>query len=197
MNDFNKCQQELGNTDFLEFHVVEVMEGSTKEERNKREEWWIAQHYDEQKLCYNFKQKTGGKERTCFSHTPVQTKEKQSKRSKAFWQDPDYLAKNPCGSSEEKRERMLRQWADPERREKMLSTVRNNAKNPEILAAISKRSEKTYPGFVSPEGVVFSPVTNLRQFALQHGLLPSCLDSVAHDRVKTHKGWKKFVEINS
>jgi hypothetical protein len=29
------------------------MENSTKEERNKREEEWIAQHWDNQKSCYN------------------------------------------------------------------------------------------------------------------------------------------------
>jgi hypothetical protein len=47
-HDFNKCKEELGHDDFLEFHVLEVMEGSTKEARNKREE----QTYDELKSCF-------------------------------------------------------------------------------------------------------------------------------------------------
>lgn len=51
--DFNKSREELGHDDFLEFHVLEVMENSTKEERNKREEEWIAKHWDKQNLCYN------------------------------------------------------------------------------------------------------------------------------------------------
>jgi hypothetical protein len=36
-SDFNKCREELGHDDFLEFRILEVMEGSTKEQRNKRE----------------------------------------------------------------------------------------------------------------------------------------------------------------
>lgn len=34
--DFNKTKELLGHDDFLEFHVLEVMEKSTKEERNKQ-----------------------------------------------------------------------------------------------------------------------------------------------------------------
>jgi group I intron endonuclease len=57
LNDYNKCKAELGHDDFLEFHVLDVMEGSTKEERNKREEEWIEKFYDKQQNCYNLKQK--------------------------------------------------------------------------------------------------------------------------------------------
>lgn len=37
-NDFNKSMTELGNSDFLEFTVLREMVGSTKEERNKKEQ---------------------------------------------------------------------------------------------------------------------------------------------------------------
>jgi group I intron endonuclease len=89
-NDFNKCKEELGHDDFLVFEVIEVMEGSTKEERNKREEWWISQHYDNQGSCYNFRQKVTDKERTHYSSSPEETKRKQSESMKKLWDDPEY-----------------------------------------------------------------------------------------------------------
>lgn len=60
--DFNKCRELLGHDDFLEYHVLELLVGSTKEERNEREEWWIAQYYDKQHLCYNFSTKAISRE---------------------------------------------------------------------------------------------------------------------------------------
>jgi group I intron endonuclease len=57
MNDFSKCQLQLSHHDFLEFYVLEVMEGSTKEERNKREEWWIQKFLCESMKLYNIEMK--------------------------------------------------------------------------------------------------------------------------------------------
>ncbi len=92
-HDFAKCKTELGHDDFLEFHVLEVMEGSTKEERNKREEHWIAQFYDKQELCYNFKEKTEAKERSCFSLTPNETRQKISEATRKALSTPEVKAK--------------------------------------------------------------------------------------------------------
>lgn len=85
LNDFRKCSEELGHDDFLEFHVLEVMEGSSKEERNKREEEWIARFWDQQTLCYNFKQKTKAQERSCFSKAPEETRKKIAQNSQKMW----------------------------------------------------------------------------------------------------------------
>lgn len=89
LNDFKKCKEELGHDDFLEFHVLEVMEGSTKEERNLKEEEWIAKFWDKQALCYNFKQKADSKERSCFSKTPEETRKKISEATKASLATPE------------------------------------------------------------------------------------------------------------
>ena len=51
-NDYNKCFILLGNTDFLEFHVIEGMPGSTPELRDEREQYWISQYKENQEL-YN------------------------------------------------------------------------------------------------------------------------------------------------
>ena len=114
-NDFNKCKEELGHDDFLVFEVIEVMEGSTKEERNKREEWWISQHYDDQAACYNFKEKVEGKERSCFSLTPEETKRKQSAAHKANWENPEFREKIIASQKE--------RWADEEYKRDMLQKL--------------------------------------------------------------------------
>jgi hypothetical protein len=82
LNDYNKCKAELGHDDFLEFHVLDVMEGSTKEERNKREEEWIEKFYDKQQNCYNLKQKVESASRSYWSSNPTETSKKISAKTK-------------------------------------------------------------------------------------------------------------------
>jgi len=154
LNDFNKCKEELGHDDFLEFHVLEVMENSTKEERNKREEEWIAQYWDKQDLCYNFKQKIAGKERSVFSNTPEETKKLLSEAQKRLWQDREERQKRIEGRDGKRREKIGKasskiwtsmteeqrqdisqqrvqltqeSWTDPEARQKRLEGIRANS----------------------------------------------------------------------
>ena len=94
LNDYNKCKQELGDDDFLEFHVLEVMENSTKEERNLKEEFYITSVFDKQELCYNFQETTRAKEASCWSATPEETKDKLSKISKQMWINASESQKN-------------------------------------------------------------------------------------------------------
>ena len=89
-NDYNKCKEELGHDDFLEFDVIEVMEGSTKKERSDREELEIAKYFDKCKVCYNIKEKAGDTERSCYSSNPEETKRKQSESMKKLWDTPEY-----------------------------------------------------------------------------------------------------------
>jgi group I intron endonuclease len=82
-NDFNKCYAQLQHTNFIEFYVIEVMENSTKEERNKREDFWIrkARKVYGKANVYNF---ISSNAVSCYSKTPEQTFEKLSKRPKRF-----------------------------------------------------------------------------------------------------------------
>ena len=41
--DYKKCKDMLGNDDFLEYHIIDVLEGASKEERLSREEYWIKE----------------------------------------------------------------------------------------------------------------------------------------------------------
>lgn len=118
LNDFNKCKEELGHDDFLEFHVLEVMEGSTKEERNTQEQFYIHAIWDQQENCYNFKQKTEGKTRSCFSKNPEATSKLISENMKNVWKDEIKNNKRlETISSKEYREtqsrKMKEKWTDP------------------------------------------------------------------------------------
>lgn len=52
-SDFNDKKKKLGNDDFLEFHVLRVMEGSTKKEREIAEEEFIKFFMDSGDDLYN------------------------------------------------------------------------------------------------------------------------------------------------
>lgn len=87
--DFNKCKEALGGTDdFLEFHIIQLMEGSTKEERKIVEQIWIDKYFDNGKLCYNLKKKTSVSRENTPSKNPEETHKKQSKSMIAVWQNP-------------------------------------------------------------------------------------------------------------
>lgn len=100
LNDFKKCHQELGHTSFLEFHVIETMEGSTKEDRNKREDFWIkkARKIYGRKNVYNF---ITSNQTQCYSRTPEDTFKRLSNRPKRFGQKNPMYGKlglaNPMG----------------------------------------------------------------------------------------------------
>ena len=54
--DYKKCKELLGHDDFLEFHIIEVLDGISRAERLQKEEHWIEQAiavYGKQSV-YNF-----------------------------------------------------------------------------------------------------------------------------------------------
>jgi len=190
--DFNKCKEALGHNDFLEFHVLEVLEGSTKEERNQREEWWIAQFYELQhpdgtRVCYNFKEKTKAKDRSCYSSTPEETKAKKSLKSKEMWISPNFKEATRESIREAvmkpevralRSQRMKEVWQRPGQHEKRIA----HRQRPELKeafkanchskAAIEKSIEarKKFHGKVrSPTGEVYE-VWSLSGFCREHGL---------------------------
>lgn len=73
------------------FEVVEVVEGD-KGERFRVEQKYIDDLIKEDKWenTFNFKKKVKQKERSCFSKSPEETREKLSKSSKKRWKDKEY-----------------------------------------------------------------------------------------------------------
>jgi group I intron endonuclease len=158
LNDFNKCKEELGHDDFLEFHVLEVMENSTKEERNKREEFYIHAFWDQQSSCYNFKQKAAGKERSCYSNTPEQTSGLISTKMKEIWQDSERNSKRlKTIHSQEYRDKQSRKmkekWLDPVYSEHQKTVITQTSKK-----ASSERMEDvmSWPDYESCEQILIN-----------------------------------------
>lgn len=58
--DFNQC----GETAF-EFHVLEAMPGSTKQERTAREQHWLDIHFDNGNQCYNLRKDSADSRAAC------------------------------------------------------------------------------------------------------------------------------------
>lgn len=151
--DFNKCREALGHDDFLEFHVVEVMEDSTKEQRNKREEELIATVFDYGKQCYNLTTKAISREgkpsknaeetsrkiseATKAARARPEVQEKQSKRMKKQWEEP--------GRKEALSERMKVQWSEDGRKEaygqKIKAIWAEGSEKREQLMTLKKRSD--------------------------------------------------------
>lgn len=92
-NDFNKCFSEIGDDNFLEFSVIEVMTGSTKEERNKREEQEILLYFHDKNKCYNHTEKVRDSQRSIFSSNPEETRKKYSINSKKLWENNEFRQK--------------------------------------------------------------------------------------------------------
>lgn len=130
LNDFNKCREELGHDDFLEFHVLEVMEGSTKEERNQREEEWIAKFYDNQNLCYNFKQVSKSKSSSLRCKHTNETKQRMSEVQKQVTTDErKVLLRTEC-------EKL---WNTPEHRQMMSNALKERWKLPAFRKQVSTK----------------------------------------------------------
>jgi len=197
-NSFNKYVEEQNNDNFIEFHILEVMENSSKEDRLIREEYWINEYKKQGIELYN-SQLNPTKEpinRSCFSLSPELTKEKLSKASKQKWQDPNYLAKNPCGTSQEKSQRMLKLWQDENFREKMLKTIKVVSHKAENIKNLVERSQKTYNGLIAPDGTVYSPITNLSKFARENNLIYINLYQLVTGVFGQYNGWKSIDNPN-
>ena len=90
--DFNKCKQELGHDNFLEFHILENMPGSTREQRLKRENFWLSMHHDDHKNCYNLSKFANSA--ISFSKNPEETRKKHKKYAKQRCDNNPEVMKN-------------------------------------------------------------------------------------------------------
>ena len=120
--------QHYGEDAFV-FEVIEVMEGSTKEERLLKEEQHIQTLLDQGVELYNnqLKPSVEPKDRSCFSLTPEETFELMSKRMKEVWNDPEKKKKRlaTLTSDEFKKgqsEKQRAKWEDPEYRQKQMES---------------------------------------------------------------------------
>ena len=209
LNDFMKSREQLGHDDFLEFHVLEIMENSTKEQRNQREEEWIAEHWDKQDLCYNFKQKTARKERSCYSLTPEETRQKISEGTKKGLANPEIREKlrlarvgkpsptkgmkfGPCSDEKRLKISQANKGQIPVIKGKKLADLVGTERARELSTQSKLRATKIYDGFFlqAPSGVVYTRIEGIGQFCLEHNLDRNILSRLLRGQCDEHKGWK-------
>lgn len=197
-NSFNKYFEEQKNDDFIEFNVLEIMENSTKEERLIREEYWINEYKKKNIELYNsqLKPTKEPKDRSCFSLSPEETKLKHSERSKKNWQNPIYLAKNPCGTNQEKRDRLLKKWKNEDFRKLVSDNSKKYNSDDKHIQKLITRSQKTYNGLIAPDGTIYSPIANLRKFAKEHNIAAGNLYALVGGKYGQYDGWKSIDNPN-
>lgn len=211
-NDFNKCREELRHDDFLEFDVLEVMEGSTKEQRCAREEVLIQKVWDQCVNCYNIKKEVASKDRTCYSRTPEETSKIISENSKKYWSDPEWkaaqLEKMKLNAQKEEYRAKLSvssklMWSSEEfkasQKEKLKAAAANRPAEIEQRrierSAATRRATlekiKLYGVLIAPDGTEHE-VWNVRRFASEHGLESNRrqLLRVLNGTRDTCKGWR-------
>lgn len=190
-HDFDRCKNELGHSNFLEFHILEVMNGSTKLERNIREEWWIQQRLIEGKELYNFNLEPT-KDSSCSAKNP---KEANRRRSEALRGKPlsiEHRQKLSAAKKGKPSSRKGAKWTE-ELRLRMLPIRQNQTHStPPILKGKDHPKSKTYADIflIAPDGQIFTRIECLRVFAKEHGLEASNLHHLLMGKIKSHKGWK-------
>jgi len=151
--DYNKCKEELGHDDFLIFEVLEVMEGSTKQQRTEREQVYIDQNFDNKELCYNLQKKASIADRSCFSKTPEETKKKLSDSSKLIWKSKpedekreiwDKISAAQKLNSEFYSEQSKKLWEDEEYKKKVLEKSQMTFKTEEYKKKQSESQKKRW-----------------------------------------------------
>lgn len=124
----------------------------------------------------------------------ARTKEEQLKRNEIaarVWSDPEL--------KQMQKERMEALWQDEEFRAKRKAAL----EDPEVRSRINANRRgkpndglaKTYPGFISPLGIIHEQVSNLHTFCKEHNLQVSCMCLVAQGKQYAHKGWTCYPPI--
>lgn len=164
-NDFSKC----GEDAFL-FEVLEVVRGE-ENDRLIREQFFIDQHYDNQKNCYNLEKKAGltrknNKNKNTYDPTTdgrsksktEEWRKVTSEKNKEFWNQPE-MRKFAS-------ERAKKKWA-------------NHSANIEVVHI--ETNEK-----ILIEG-------SIRQFCLNRGISYKAFHLMVKGYTKSSAGWKLVV----
>jgi hypothetical protein len=92
-----------------------------------------------------------------------------------------------------KAENTKNSWNDPEVRRRRSEKIKQTRSSEESRNKTILRNQKTYVGFISPTGEIYSPVINLTKFCKQHKLSTGCMYRINSGELSQHKGWKKYI----
>jgi len=191
-HDFNKCKHLLGHENFLEFSILEVLNNSTKEYKNIREEWWINQKKEEGKELYNINL-FPTKERLINSRNLEETNIRRSKALKGKFLSEEHKKKLSLAKKGKPSSRKGTCWT-PEFREKMLPIRQKQPKNligPPVRYGMEHYKAKIYDNLnlVSPNGELVTRIECLATFCRDNGLQTSNFHHLINGKIKSHKGW--------
>jgi group I intron endonuclease len=186
---FSKHLQIDYNNEGKQFFVFSIIEMVSIEDLNTREEYWIKALNPE----YNSSTKARG-----WDYIEETTKNKISAAVKKLWDDPEYREKHS----------KPRNWKNgvPNRKGAKLSDETKDKirqanlgeNNPNYGKTRSKESRlkmaKTYKGAISPDGIIYSPIINLREFCFIHALDNGSMSKVLNGKINAYKGWTRFTE---
>ena len=200
--DFNKCKEELGHDDFLEFHVIQLMENATKEERKIAEQEWIDRYFDGGNQCYNLQRKAVLSREDVPSKNPFVTFDKKSKAAKGKKHSPEWNAriseshkgkklsaahKEKIGVASKGRGKGIKRAPEIGRK---IAEAKIGKPHP-MPEAVRLKLCKTYQtNLISPDGVLYTEIVGLADFARTHGLSVAGLRFVITGKRASHKGWK-------
>ena len=203
-NDYNKCFILLGNTDFLEFHIIEGMPGSTPDLRDEREQYWISQYKENQEL-YNLT--SGGNARKNISKS---TRQKLSDAKKGKTYENQYGEKRAAEIKQKIRNNKLIEMNRTEVKENLSKLLlgKNNIqryghdKAAEIKKKQSVARKGKYIGkensrfrvienikLLSPEGIIYTKIEGIKEFAEEHSLSKHHLCELLSGKRRSHHGW--------
>jgi len=178
--DFN-----LYGEDNFFFSILEVL--PDKKKLLEREQYWIDLFIPE----YNAELKAG----YAVSHVKhPKVRKKISKSVKNLWENPEYRAnfsaKNKGRVSNRKGVKLSEETKEKIRQANLGENNPNygKSKSQEFINKISK----TYSGAVSPDGIVYAPITNMAKFCRNHNLDNGAMSKLMNEKQKSYKGWKKY-----
>ncbi len=186
-NDFNKCFEQLGHHDFIEFHILESCDNLTQEERFSIEEDWIKNYINEGYILYNI--------------------DLEPTKNKSFWSDNSKKAGKKYGRkkghkhSEETKNKMSKSQkghlVSLATRQKLHDF---NIGKPSLgkgfkrlkSTGMKHHHAKIYTNLnlISPTEESFTRIECLASFCKVHGLLSSNLLKVLNGKRNQHKGWR-------
>lgn len=192
--DFNKCKSTLGHEDFLEFHILEVMNGSTKHERNIREEWWINHKLALGVKLYNLSlEPTKDSKSTTRNPTEANTRRSLALKGRSLSQE--HRAKLSAAKKGKPSSRLNSKWTEAQRQKMPSQKGQHHSPSTEWkkgqMTGTKHSRMKVYDGLslLSPEGKLVTRIECLRLFAKEHDLQASNLHHLLTGKIKSHKGW--------
>ena len=195
----------LGNTDFLEFHILEALPNTSPEERDQRECYWITALGAS---CELYNLTTGGNAKKRVSES---TKQKLSASRKGKTYEEQYGFERAAEVREKIRENKLVEMNKPEVKENLRQQLRGKTnverygedKAEEVKRKQSIARKGKYTGVESsrfkmvegiclrsPDGVEYTSVEGIKEFAEVHGLSRNHLSELLAGKRKTHHGWQ-------